>query len=149
MKVRERANEAGFISIEMMVAVAMSLLFFVFLLNLLFFGYGKGVLRAAADEGARAGSRIAVATPEEGGAAVAASNAQDVALSITACQKRAESVMESLGSMATRPVIECTVDVDARRVDATVKATFQGWVPPVPDIDVAAAGSSVKELAPQ
>lgn len=146
MFVRTRNDEAGFISVEIMIAVALSLLFLVYLLNLLFLGYGKAVLRVAADEGARAGSRISVAAPADG---AAQNNAEDVSLSIAACSERARTVMESLGEMATRPLIECTVDPAAQRVDVNISATLERWIPPIPNIDVKETASATKETGPQ
>src|SRR5438105_4786085 len=87
---RKRRSDAGFLSVELMVAVGFSLVFLVFLVNFIFIQYGKGVIRAAADEGARAGSRV---------------DATEVV-----CQQRAESIMDSLGAMASKPKITCTVN---------------------------------------
>ena len=80
-RLRSRRNERGFTSIEWLVAVAFSMIVMVVIINLIAVQYGRGVIRAAADEGARSGARVDIDQ-------------------IRACQEREQNVLDSLGRMA-------------------------------------------------
>ena len=135
MAIRSRRSESGFVSVELMAAVSLSLVFLVFVFNFIFIQYGEGVIRAAADEGARAGSRVdVVGAPES---------------TLVACEKKANEILVSIGKMASDPQVSCTVDDATQRVNSTVTATFEPWMPWIPSIDTEATASSIKEQAPQ
>ena len=56
MGARMRRDEGGHATVTYMLAIAVSLMVFVSMVNVLLFVYARGVVRAAVDEGARAGS---------------------------------------------------------------------------------------------
>ena len=120
--------DAGFVTLEVVVASALALLVVVVLANLLVVQYARGVLRAAVDEGARAGSRV------DAGAEV--------------CEARARAALDDLlgGALGDGVVVRCAVDDDA--VVAEADGVLPGWVPPVPDLRVAARALAVREVAP-
>lgn len=120
--------EAGFLTIQFVWAVAMSLTLLVAVANLIAFQYGRGVVRAALDEGARAGSRAEA--PDE------------------ACADRARSALADLlgGAMGREVRLTCTTVAD--RVVAQADVTFRGWLPLVPDWTFDARAVAVKERAP-
>ncbi len=59
MRKAHTREESGFVTVQWMLAVAISLIVFTFLANLMLVMYTKGVVRAALDEGVRSGSRAA------------------------------------------------------------------------------------------
>ena len=120
-------QENGFVSIEFIVAVGFSLVMLVLLVNFIVFQFGEGMLRAAVNEGARAGAR---ADGTEG-----------------SCSAKIEQVLGSDfldGALFTsRPKISCPSDADTQR--AVIKAQFAGWFPEVGAIDVEVKARAVKE----
>jgi hypothetical protein len=130
-----RNSEGGFTSVEWMVAVAFSLLVMVMLVNFIAIQYGRGVLRAAADEGARAGNRV---------------NLQNPTAPLSACQAREKDLLDGLGSMASDVQFNCRY-VNGQNVQAQASATFKGWLAFVPSVAETATASSVSEQqrAPQ
>jgi hypothetical protein len=85
---------------------------FVWLLQLAAFTYGRGVVRAALDEGARAGSRVTD--------------------SVGRCEDRAAETMRMLrGTMGDGVSIACRVDGEAVLAQADVR--FAAWAPAMPD----------------
>lgn len=98
---------------QFVAVVALSLVLLVGLANALVAGYARGVVRAALDEGARAGAR------GTDGAAV--------------CVARATAVLDDLLAGPLRAGVEpvtCTVEGD--RVHATTSAVVAGWLPALP-----------------
>ena len=53
---RTSPRDGGFVTAQFVVVVALSLLFFTMMANVIVFMYGRGVVRAALEEGVRAGS---------------------------------------------------------------------------------------------
>lgn len=101
--------------------IAYSIVIFAVLANAIVAFYGRGVVRAALDEGVRWGART------NGGAA--------------ACQQRADATIGSLlGQLADGVTIQCA-DTPAV-VTATADVTFAAWIPGVPPFtfDLAARG---------
>jgi hypothetical protein len=87
--VRLRADEQGFTSVGILLAVAFTLLVAVVVVNLFLYLYGQGAARAAIDEGVRAGSRV---TEDE-----------------SVCRERAEEALAGLmpGPLRGGIVISC------------------------------------------
>jgi len=125
---REQGRERGFTTTQYVTAVAMSLVTFVMLANVVVDRYQQGALRAAADEGARAGADLDA-------------GARD-------CEQRGHDVLVSLlGEPRARSVkLSCRVVDGSMR--ARLRARLASWFPLVPDWDVALTGSAPKEVAP-
>ena len=96
-------------TIQYVLAVAFALLTFVAMANLLVDLYVRGVVRAAVDEGARAGGRL------EAG--------------VAACQRRAADVLDDLLGGALRDQVEVTCEMGFEVVTARGEANLAGWVP--------------------
>jgi len=125
---RRQAEEFGFISVEILGAVFLSFLVLVALMNIIVVQYGLGVVRAAADEGARSGARL-----NSGASATAA------------CEARAADVLQSIGRLADASS-GCTVDGD--QVRSVVNVRFEPWFPGVPAVEEQIEGRSVLERPP-
>jgi hypothetical protein len=121
-------GQAGFLTVQYLAAIGVSLLLLATFANLIAFQYGRGVVRAALDEGARAGSRSGA--------------------NIGECEQRAEAALDDLlgGPMGDQVRVRCR-EVGGRVVaDATV--TFRGWGPGVPDWSFPLRAATVKEREP-
>ena len=59
-----RCGEEGMTTVQYVAATAFSLIVFVMMANFIVFLYARGVVRAAVDEGARAGGRFGATTGE-------------------------------------------------------------------------------------
>ena len=120
--------QRGFVTAQFMVLVAFSLLFFVFMVSAILFLYGRGVVRAALDEGVRQGSR-------------ATTTAED-------CQAAAEEVLATLmgGTMGTEVTITCTVEAGGDRIVATADGALK--LPFFPRVELDDAATAVKEQEP-
>lgn len=117
------AGDRGVSSVQFVLASALALILFVALANVVVFQYGRGALRSALEQGARAGS--------VGGEA--------------ACEATAAMVVADLlgGRMSDGLVVDCSTsgaDVEARGT-----ATFSSWTPLMPDLDVALVARAVAE----
>jgi len=101
-------------SIQFVIAGALAMVMFVTLANLVVVQYGRGAIRSALEQGARAGS---VSGP-------------------TACHATASNVVADLlgGSMSDGLSISC--EAVAGAVVARAKASFQAWVPLMPAFHV-------------
>jgi len=103
------------------VGTALSLVFLVLAANFIVFQYGRGAVRAALDEGVRAGS------VETGSAS------QRVAT----CSGRVAEVLDDLlrGPIGDGVEIDCEFDDGTGRsvMTARARARFRSWIPPVPD----------------
>lgn len=116
-------------TVQFVTAVGLSLLLFVGLANLLVWSYARGVVRAALDEGARAGARAAGSASE--------------------CQARADAVLDDLlgGALGAQVApVRCTAAAD--RVEAVTTARFTGWLPAVPDWTLRAQAVAAREPVP-
>lgn len=121
-------DDRGFVTVQYVAVVGLSLLLVVALTNVVVFQYGRGVVRAALDEGARAGVRTTAGVPE--------------------CEARAGDVLADLlgGAMGAGVTLACTDDGVLLR--ATAEVVFVGWLPAVPDWAFTAEASAVRERAP-
>ena len=101
------------------------MLFFVLLANLMAVQYGRGVVRAALDEGARQGARY--------GAAGAA------------CEDRIREVLGGLlgGEMGSGVSYGC--EEGPRRTRAKAEVVFPAWLPGVPEFRFEMAATAAAE----
>ena len=114
---------------QFVAATALTMLVFVALANLVVDLYARGVVRAAVDEGARAGAPID-ASPAE-------------------CEQRARDVVRNLlgGELGRDVQVEC--HDEPGRVTAGVVVVLHGWIPGiVPDWTFTLVGSATKEHVP-
>jgi hypothetical protein len=107
------SDEQGHVTASFIFAVALSLLLFVTVANLVVFQYGRGVVRAALDEGVRVGSRSQA--PAQW------------------CQVRADEMVNDLlaGEMEDGVTLRCAETADV--VEAHAVVVFEGWLPTMPD----------------
>jgi hypothetical protein len=129
-----RSDDRGFVSVEMVMAFAFSLLLLTTLTNLILVQYGRGIMRAAVDESARAGARVI-------------ENDTIDLNAVAKCKQRQDDVLKGLGKLGSVTSSNCEV-VDGR-VQSTVSADFDGWLPGIPTFSDTATAVSVKEQAPQ
>ena len=112
-------------TVQFVAATALSLVVFVALANLVVDLYARGVVRAAVDEGARAGAPIDSGTAD--------------------CERRARDIVHNLlgGGLGRQVQVECH---DAQgRITADVVVMLPGWIPGVPDWSFHLVGSATKE----
>jgi hypothetical protein len=116
------------LTVQFVVAVALSLLMLVLVANVIVVQYGRGVVRAAAEEGAQAGSRLTASRID--------------------CEMRADEVLSGLlgGPMGDDVSVTCTVG--ATQVVATVTYRFTPWLPLVPSWSGSQSSFAVKETVP-
>lgn len=114
---------------QLLLCVGLTLVMVVWVANLAIDLYGRGVVRSAMDEGARAGSRVD-------------------ADSVAACEDRAGEVLSNLlgGIMGDGVKVSCSETDGVVRSRAEV--TFASWLPPVPDCTFHASGAFLKERSP-
>jgi hypothetical protein len=108
-----------------MLVAALSMAFMALLMYLIAVQYAHGALRGALDEAIRVGSPAAA--------------------SVADCQAAVDRVLEDLLSGPLGDEVEATCTFEAGEVVARAQATFAGWFPGVPDIDVTAEVVGVKE----
>jgi hypothetical protein len=118
-------REEGIATAQYSAMIALSLVLFVLVANAVVVMYARGVLRAALDEGVRAGSRA------DAGAAT--------------CLARAQDVVDDLlgGRMGGGVRMTCAQDADLMSADAV--ATFPAWVPGVPAYRMQLGATAVME----
>lgn len=111
-------------TVQVVAAVGLAMVVFVLMANLLVIQYGRGVVRAAVDEGARVGSHTGV----EG------------------CRQRVEEVMGQLlgGPFGHGVSVGCRES--GGLVQVVAEGTLPGWLPGIPDIGVAAEARAPREL---
>lgn len=124
---RAGRGETGFITVQVVMAVAFSLVLLTMLANLVVFEYGRGVVRAALDEGVRMGSR-GLATERE-------------------CLTRIRRTIDDMiAAMADEVEVSCQDRGD--RVEANADANLEAWMPGVPDWKFTVEAVAVKEHLP-
>lgn len=106
-----------------MLASALALILFVALANLIVVQYGKGAVRSALEQGARAGTTAGV----------------------VACENTADGVIDTLlgGKMSDGLVLECVQSGSAIVASATVE--FESWTPLTPDFEFTLTSRGVAE----
>jgi hypothetical protein len=120
--------DGGFVTIQFISVVALSLLLFTGFANLVVVQYARGVVRSSLDEGVRDGSR-------------ASSGPRD-------CEETAATFLDGLlgGSMGDGVEVSCSeVGSD---VLATAQVRFDSWFPGVPSWQFEMEATMVKEIAP-
>lgn len=113
---------------QFVAATAFSLLAFVMLTNFIVFLYARGVVRAAVDEGARAGGRFGAGESE--------------------CESRADDVLGDLlgGALGTGVRVQCREDEGDEVIRARADVVLRGWIPGLtPDWSFTLEAQSVKE----
>lgn len=108
--------DAGFVTLEHVLAVALALVLMVGLTNLVLVQYARGVVRTALDDAARAGARV-LESPDHAAAV---------------CLDTAEQVHTDLlpGTLGDGIEVECASD--GAVVRATATAIYPSWLPGVP-----------------
>jgi len=122
----EESGEEGMTTVQYVAATAFSLIVLVMMANFIVFLYARGVVRAAVDEGARAGSRFGATTAE--------------------CDSRARNVLGDLlaGRLGHDVTVRCETHAD--EMHASVHVTLRGWLPGVvPDWSFTLDARSVRE----
>jgi len=109
-------------------AIAMSLILFVMMANAIVAMYGRGVVRAALDEGVRTGSRAGDSTEQ--------------------CNQRVAEALGQLlgGEMGDGVAFQGCAVIDGRMV-AGAQVVFDGWLPGIPDFSFDVGAAAVKEQA--
>lgn len=122
-----RLGDRGVSSVQFLLAAALSLTVFLSLANLVVVQYGRGAIRSALDQGARAGA---------------------IAHSELACETVARDVLDQLlgGRMGDSVALQCRVDDGL--MAASAMATFQSWTPVTGDFRVEVSGEAALEHAP-
>lgn len=121
----------GFVTIEYVMAVLISMVVLVAIANLIVFEYGHGVVRAAVDQAVRQGSRTT--TP------------------VASCQAAAQQVITDLlggreGSMGAGVSITCTQA--GGRLDASATGRFTAWLKPLPGWSFTSTATAAVEPSP-
>jgi hypothetical protein len=127
----DRPGDAGFLTVQYVAAVALSLVLVVQLANLLVVAYARGAVRAALDEGVRAAA-MAGAEPSR-------------------CEQRGAAVLDDLlgGPMGegVGPVA-CRVSDDGALLTATADTSLPAWVPGLRDASFSTRATAVRETGP-
>lgn len=118
-----RLGERGVSTVQFVLASALAMVLFLALANLVVVQYGRGALRSAVEQGARAGS--------VGGVGV--------------CEMRAGEVISDLigGRMSDGAVVSC--HIDGTDIIATGSVIFDSWTPLTPDFEFTTSARSVGE----
>jgi hypothetical protein len=122
-----RLTDRGVSSVQFLLASGLGLLLFLALANLVVAQYGRGALRSALDQGARAGA---------------------VSSSVEDCVDRIEGVLAQLlgGRMGDSVVAVCVVGPYV--VTATGRALFESWTPFTSDFSIEMTAQATRELPP-
>jgi hypothetical protein len=120
-------SDSGVASVQFLLAAGLALILFLALANLVVVQYGRGAVRSALDQGARAG---------------AISRDADV------CESTASDVVAQLlgGRMSDHLVVSCAAS--GRLMVARGSAVFETWTPLSPDISVSLISEAILERGP-
>lgn len=120
-------GDRGISSVQFLLSSALGLLMFLILANLVVVQYGRGAIRSALEQGARAGALTEDATE---------------------CVARAEEVIGQLlgGRMSDGLDLECTASGSAMVASGT--GSFESWTPMIPDFEIAIRSEAVLEANP-
>lgn len=126
-----RRDERGNVALITTLAMLITLVVFMAATNLIVYSYGKGVLRTAVDEAARAGS----AQGAPGGPTAS-------------CQEKATQVMTNLlsGPFGHGITISCAVSGD--QVIAVASGTFPAWLRVIPALSLRVVGTATLATNP-
>lgn len=120
-------NDSGVASVQFLLAAGLALILFLALANLVVVQYGRGAVRSALDQGARAGAV-----------------SRDAGL----CEETASDVVSQLlgGRMSDHLVVSCAAS--GRLMVARGSAVFETWTPLAPDISVNLVSEAILERGP-
>jgi hypothetical protein len=120
-------TEEGVSSVQFLLAAALALSLFLVFANLVVVQYGRGAVRSALEQGARAGALSA---------------------SVEACELKAAEVLQELlgGRMSDGITPRCSLGPS--RVTAEASATFDSWTGLTPDFDISISTESALEVLP-
>jgi hypothetical protein len=110
--------------VVLVLATGFVLLLVAQILNVIVFSYGKGTVRTALDEAARAGARSD---------------------SVAMCEATADEVMGDLMGGALGADVYITCSDAGRRIVATATVHFEGWLTSLADYDGSFTASAAKE----
>jgi Flp pilus assembly protein TadG len=118
-----RIDDKGVSSVQFVLASALALILFLTLANLVVVQYGKGAVRSALEQGARAGTISGVAV----------------------CEETASQVVDDLlgGRMSDGLVLSCSLSGGS--MVASASAVFESWTPLTPDFGFSLSSSAVVE----
>ena len=119
--------DCGVSSVQFLLASALALLLFLAFANLVAVQYGRGALRSALDQGARAGA---------------------LSGSVDDCEAKVGDVVGQLlgGRMSDGLVVRCAVSGDVMIADGS--AMFESWTPLTTDFAISMASEAAMERAP-
>lgn len=120
-------RDRGVTSVQFLLASALGLVLFLILANVVVVQYGRGAIRSALEQGARAGSL-------EGDPAV--------------CEVRAAEVLDQLlgGRMSDGLVLECAPTGSV--MTASASTVFRSWMPLLPDFPIDLSSEALIEPPP-
>jgi hypothetical protein len=122
-----RLSDRGITSVQFLLASGLALLLFLALANLVVVQYGRGVLRSALDQGARAGA---------------------VSSSVEECRQRTENVLGQLLGGRMGDSVETSCGIGPRMVTASGRAVFVSWTPFTSDFVIEMTAQATRELPP-
>ncbi|HEX9767372.1 MAG TPA: hypothetical protein VGA36_11470 [Nitriliruptorales bacterium] len=125
---RVAGEEAGFLTIQFVAAVALSLVLLVIVVNAIVFQYARGVIATAVADGTRAGARA-------GGAP-------------STCEQKVHEIMEDLLSSELAASVDVSCTADAATVEAHASVRLQPWLPVLPSWEFTESASAPVELSP-
>jgi hypothetical protein len=119
----ERLDDQGVSSVQFVLASALALILFLALANLVVVQYGKGAVRSALEQGARAGTTAGIA----------------------ACEHTARQVLDDLlgGRMSDGLVVSCSLS--GRAMVSAASVVFESWTPLTPDFAFSLSSAAVVE----
>lgn len=124
---RQRRDDRG-TTTAAVAAIGLAIVALLVLTNVLVYQYGRGAVRSAVDQAARAGSR--------------ASGSE------AACEQRAQQALDALVGGPLGDDITITCSDDGTHVTASATGTFHGWLDLVPDWTWSIEATVAKEQAP-
>jgi Flp pilus assembly protein TadG len=110
--------------VVLVLATGFVLLLLAQIINVIVFSYGKGTVRTALDEAARAGARSD---------------------SVAVCQATADQVMSDLMGGALGAEVSITCSDSGRQIVATASVHFEGWLTSLADYNGNISASAAKE----
>ena len=122
-----RLSDQGITSVQFLLASGLALLLFLALANLVVVQYGRGVLRSALDQGARAGA---------------------VSSSVEECRQRTEDVLGQLLGGRMGDSVETSCGIGPQMVTASGRAVFVSWTPFTSDFVIEMTAQATTEMPP-
>jgi hypothetical protein len=122
-----RLSDRGITSVQFLLASGLGLLLFLVLANLVVVQYGRGALRSALDQGARAGA---------------------VSSSVDECRQRIEDVLGQLLGGRMGDSVETSCRIGPGMVTASARAVFASWTPFTPEFVIEMTAQATRELPP-